>query len=375
MAMVSFKCPRCAKKFSAAPSAYGGVVCPHCGAKLRAPGTDKESPGALVGQTLGQYVLRELIKSSATGAVYKARHGSLPRECAIKVLPQKAANDPAFVERFRREARAVAAINHTAIAQVFEVGDDKGYGFIVMEHVDGESLGDRLKRTGPLPPDAALDLLKQTASALAAAHALGIVHRNIKPANLMVTPSGAVKVMDFGLAKRSGEDVDVTAQGALIGTPLYMAPEVAEGHGADARSDLYSLGATFYCALAGRSPVDAPTTAAIITKLLHEEPLPLPPSVPNPLRGAIHRLLAKDPAKRFQSAQELAAALAAPAAPPPQPRAERAPMPPPLPPAPAGPARESKQARPDRAKVIVLAIIVGIFLVGGIIALVLLLRR
>ncbi len=206
------------------------------------------------------------------------------------------------------EARAAAAIRHPNIIEVYTVGCDKGHEFIAMEFVEGGSLADLLKREGRLPPDRALELLKQVASCLAKAHAVGVLHRDIKPGNLLLTSDGLVKVADFGLAKHEGVDVSVTASGAALGTPLYMAPEVSEGHPADPRSDLYSLGATFYQAIAGRPPFDGQTPAELVRKRLTTEVTPLvdlAPACPPPLSRIIHRLLQKDPADRYASAQSL----------------------------------------------------------------------
>ena len=307
------KCSRCRERFEFEVTGGRHIECPHCGASLRAPAApSKERPDPLVGQTLGQYEIIEVVGRGGMGAVYKARQQSLDRVCAVKVLPRAFAADASFLERFRREARGAAAINHPSVIQVYDVGEERGYYFIAMEFVEGEHLGQSVDREGPLAPDVARDALKQVASALAAAHALGIVHRDIKPSNIMRTPVGLVKVADFGLAKRSGMDIDVTAPGSRLGTPNYMPPEVAYGQPADARSDLYSLGATFYHLLAGRRPFEAKTANQVIHKLLREEPTPLAeaaPACPAKLRRIIERLMARDPAARYQSAAELLEAL------------------------------------------------------------------
>jgi len=266
----------------------------------------------LLGQSLGDFEIVALLGRGGMGAVYKARQASLDRLVAIKVLPQEYAADASFLERFSREARAAAALNHPNIVQVIVVGQDKGHHFIAMELVDGESLSQVLKRVGRLAPDLALAYLKQVASALAKAHAAGIVHRDIKPANLLLTSDGLVKVADFGLAKRAGLDVSVTATGASLGTPLYMPPEIAEAKPSDARSDLYSLGATFYHLLAGRPPFEGATAAELILKHYRAEVQPLgeaAPDAPAALCSIVRRLLRKDPAERFQTAAELLDAL------------------------------------------------------------------
>ncbi len=382
MAKLMAKCPRCGEQFACGPSPDGVVVCPKCGARLRVPAAaaaaSAASPDALLGETLGPYVMREVIGRGAMGSVYKAQHQALGRVCAVKVLPKAFARDPSFVERFRREGRAAAAMNHPNVIQVFDVGEDKGYSYIVMEYVQGETLGERLRRGGALPPDAALGLLKQTAVALGAAHALGIVHRDIKPGNILIATDGVAKVADFGLAKRSGVDIDVTAPGSRLGTPMYMSPEVAQGQPADARSDLYSLGATFYYALTGSYPFDAPSAAAVVAKVLNDEPPPLDtaaPHVPPVLRRAVHRLMAKDPAQRYQTAQQLIDALEGREAPPPKaPKAPKASKRPAAPPMPASPEeRRLARIRQRRRTIIVTLVVVGLLAAIGV-ALVLLLR-
>ena len=319
------KCSQCRQRFEYEKRPDGRVECPHCGAVLLAPRAPQATrPDPLVGHTLGQYEILEVLGRGGMGAVYRARQSSLDRVCAVKVLPRAMAADASFLERFRREARGAAAISHPSVIQVFDVGEERGFHYIAMEFVDGEHLGQVVDREGPLKADAAVDVLKQVASALAAAHALGIVHRDIKPPNLMRTREGLVKVADFGLAKRSGMDIDVTAPGTRLGTPNYMPPEVAHGQPADARSDLYSLGATFYHLVCGTRPFDAKTANQVIHKLLREEPEPLgqvAPGCPPRLRRIIERLMAREPAERYQSAEELLEALegrdaAAPAAAP-----------------------------------------------------------
>jgi len=314
MAKHPAKCPRCGKALEFDTAADEKIVCPGCQALLSMPGKFRPSdkPDPLLGQTLGQFELIELLGRGGMGAVYKARQTSLDRFVAVKVLPRSVSRDPSFVERFQREARSAGAVIHPNIIQVYDVGQDKGFQFISMELVEGESLADLLKREGALPPARAVDLFKQVASALAKAHAAGIIHRDIKPSNILLTPEGLAKVADFGLAKREGVDISVTQTGDSLGTPLYMPPEVCRGEKADARSDLYSLGATFYQALAGKPPFHAATPAAVLAKHLEAEVPPLAqaaPGTPPDLCRIIHRLLRKKPADRFQSADELLEAL------------------------------------------------------------------
>ena len=314
MAKHPARCPKCGGRLEYESAVDERIVCPACRALLSVPGkvkaSDKVDP--LLGQTLGEFEILELIGRGGMGAVYKARQATLDRLVALKILPQSLCRDESFVERFSREARDAAAVNHPNIIQVHAVGNDKGFHYIAMELVEGESLADVLKREGKLAPDRALELFKQVASAVAKAHAAGIVHRDIKPANILLTPDGHAKVADFGLAKRIGTDVSVTHTGAMMGTPLYYPPEAARGERYDTRSDLYSLGATFYHLLAGRPPFEGDSAMALAIKHANDPvpPLkPLAPDAPAALCGVIHRLLQKKPENRFQSADDLFAAL------------------------------------------------------------------
>lgn len=323
------KCPKCGAVVDYATAVGDSLLCPSCHARLRVPaGARPLSPSRtptqtgvppppaladpLVGRTLGEFEIVGIIGRGGMGAVYKARQPALDRLVAIKIIPRTLAQDASFVERFHREARAAAAVRHPNIIEVHTVGKDKGLEFIAMEFVDGESLSALLRREGRLTPDRALGLMKQVASALAKAHSLGIVHRDIKPANILLTSEGIAKVADFGLAKRTGVDVSVTATGQSLGTPLYMPPEVARGRRADQRSDLYSLGATFYHALAGRAPFRGNSETGVLAEQVDGEPLPLEaarPDLPRELCWVIGHLLKKRPEGRFQSAAELDAAL------------------------------------------------------------------
>jgi len=333
------ECPECGRRFEHDPAVDGRVVCPVCEAELLAPACGATPPSSeaptetqsaasrpapddpLIGASLGEFQIVEAVGRGGMGAVYRACQPALSRFVAIKVLPERFAADSDFIERFRREARAAAAIRHPNIIEVYTVGRDAGREFIAMEFVEGGSLAALLRREGRLAPDRALELLKQAASALAKAHAVGVLHRDIKPGNLLLTSDGLLKVADFGLAKHEGVDVSVTASGAALGTPLYMAPEVSEGHPADPRSDLYSLGATFYQAIAGRPPFDGQTPAELARKRLTTEVTPLAQLVPACPRGlcrVIHGLIQRDPADRYPNAQHLLEALNAiesPAAP------------------------------------------------------------
>jgi len=323
------KCPRCGYHLLYETAVDEQLVCPQCQATLAVPGKVKRGDRVdpLLGAKLGQFEILEVLGRGGMASVYRARQTALDRLCAIKVLPKALAKDESFVARFQREARSVAAVSHPNIIEIYDVGNERGYQYIAMELVEGESLSAVLKRDGPLAPALALGFLKQTAAALAAAHAKGIVHRDIKPSNLLVRKDGAIKVADFGLAKRMGSDTGVTRTGQIIGTALYLPPEVAMGERADERSDLYSVGATFYHLISGRPPFEAPTLAELVMKHTESDVPPLSevaPDAPAPVCDIIDRLVRKSRDERFRSAAELldAAAQAEQAisgvAPPPQ---------------------------------------------------------
>lgn len=246
------------------------------------------------------------------GTIFRARQLSMDRVVALKVLAPHLAQNEEFVTRFVREAHTAAAVAHPNIIEVYDIGQNGDTHYIAMEFIDGESLKDVIAREGRVSARRACDIMRQVAMGLAEAHGAGILHRDIKPSNILLTKRDLVKVADFGLAKRPGADVSVTETGQAIGTPLYFPPEAARGQPLDARSDLYSFGATFYHALAGRPPFEGGSATELALKHTQDEPLPLEraaPDVPRALCGIIDRLLRKNPVKRFQSAQELLTAI------------------------------------------------------------------
>jgi len=308
MAKHPAKCPKCGQPLEVETEAGGSIACPHCRAALRVSQKAHvhESPDPLVGQKLGVYELVAVLGRGGMGAVYKARQPSLDRMVAVKVLPASFSGDASFAKRFMREAKSTAAVSHPHIIEIFDYGLDQGRHYIAMELIDGESLSAVLDRQGALPARRTVDLMRQVASALAKAHAAGIVHRDVKPGNILLTRDGVAKVADFGLAKRPEIDANVTADGQALGTPLYMSPEMVRGERVDARSDLYSLGATFYHLLAGRPPFEGTSAYAVALKHSEEEPPPLDkwaPDTPPELCHIVHRLLRKNPAERYQSAE------------------------------------------------------------------------
>jgi serine/threonine protein kinase len=269
-----------------------------------------DRPGVL--GTLGEYEVREVIGAGGMGLVLKAYEPALHRLVAIKVLAPALAGSATARQRFTREAQAAAAVCHENVVAVHGVAEVDGLPYLVMQYVAGESLQDRLDRSGPLEVVEVVRIGLQTAQGLATAHAQGLIHRDIKPANLLLENGLVrVKITDFGLA-RMADDVRLTQNGVLAGTPEYMAPEQARGEVVDHRADLFSLGSVLYACCTGASPFGGATTVAVLRQVCDEAPRPLRalnPEVPAWLEAVILRLLAKEPGQRVQSAGELAALL------------------------------------------------------------------
>ncbi len=258
---------------------------------------------------LGTYEVRGVIGRGGMGVVLKAFDPALHRNVAIKVLsPHLAGNGPAR-RRFLREARAAAAVAHEHVVSVFAVVESAGPPFLVMEYVPGGSLQDRLDRDGPMATADVLRIARQTAAGLAAAHAQGLVHRDVKPANILLENGiERVKLTDFGLA-RAAADASMTQSGLVVGTPHYMAPEQARAEATDHRADLFSLGSTIYAMCTGVPPFRAESPIAVVRRVADDEPRSireLSPEVPAWLEAIVERLHAKDPADRFASASDLA---------------------------------------------------------------------
>ncbi len=264
-------------------------------------------PGSrLIGQMLGGCIVRKLVGRGGMGEVYLAHHRGLNRPVAVKILPENLTAQPEFVQRFLREARSAAQLDHPNIVQVHDVGQRDGLYYIVMQFVDGQSLDDILTRRKKLPVKDAVTVVRKVAQALAAAHAKGIIHRDIKPANIMVTKEGRVKVMDFGLARPVNASLTMT--GEVLGTPYFMAPEQAKGEELDGRSDIYSLGATFFYLLTGRNLFDGGTPFTVAMKHVQEDPPDLSavdPKIPPAVCRIVARMLEKEPAKRPASMDEV----------------------------------------------------------------------
>jgi hypothetical protein len=269
-------------------------------------------------RNLGErYELAQLIAAGGMGQVWRGTDVLLGRPVAVKVLRSEYTGDPTFRARFRAEAQHAAGLSHPNIAAVFDYGETEaadGSGetlaYLVMELVEGEPLSAVLQREGRLPAAVTLSLLEQTASALAEAHRVGLVHRDVKPGNILVRDDGSVKITDFGIAWSAGS-VPLTRTGQVIGTPQYLAPEVAEGHHATPASDVYALGLVGYECLTGHPAFDGDNAVTIALKQVRDDPEPLPDDLPGDVRRLIRHALAKDPAVRMPDGAAFVAAVEA----------------------------------------------------------------
>jgi serine/threonine-protein kinase len=271
-------------------------------------------PGDLVAD---RYELEELVGTGGMSSVFRAHDRQLERRVAIKILHEHYADDPEYLERFRREARAVARLSHPNIVTVIDRGSDDGRQFIVFEHVEGENLKELVVRSGRLSVRRALELALGVADGLAFAHDHGLVHRDVKPQNVLLSREGEVKVTDFGIARSLHVEHGVTQTGTVLGTGEYLAPEQASGKQVSPATDVYSLGVVLWELLAGDVPFDGENFVAVALRHVNEPPPPLRqrrPDVTPRLEAAVERALAKDPARRFPSmtafAKELRACLA-----------------------------------------------------------------
>ena len=288
--------------------------------------------GLTSGSRLGPYEIQSAIGAGGMGEVYRARDTRLERVVAVKVLPEHLSSSPELKTRFEREARAVSALNHPHICHLYDVGSQDGTSFLVMEYLEGESVADRVRK-GPLPLKQALTYGIQIAEALAAAHRAGILHRDLKPGNIMLTPGGA-KLLDFGLAKTSpaltgsaaaissmtpstptmtiaelsSKSRDLTQRGTIMGTFQYMAPEVLQGAEADARSDVFSLGCVLYEMVTGRKAFEGKSQLSVLTAILEKDPESIQqvqPASPPALDHVVRNCLEKNPDDRLQTAQDV----------------------------------------------------------------------
>ena len=260
------------------------------------------------GMTLGgRYELTDRIAIGGMVEVWKARDTVLGRIIAIKILKEEYTGDPNFLRRFRAEAQHTALLNHPGVANVFDYGEEEGSGYLVMELVPGDPLSAILDREKVLSPDRTLSIIAQTARALSAAHAQGLVHRDVKPGNLLIDSKNRVKVTDFGIA-RLADQVPLTATGQVMGTAQYLAPEQATGQQATGASDIYSLGIIGYECLVGHRPFTGESQIAIALAQVNDDPPPMPESIPEPVRALIMSMLSKEPEDRPADADKLATA-------------------------------------------------------------------
>jgi len=266
---------------------------------------------ALIGEVVGGCVINAKIGAGGMGAIYLARHEALRKDVVVKILPPESAANPRTVERFFREARAAAKLEHPNIVQVQDVGTtERGLHYIIMQYVDGKNLEEVLQNEGRMGPDHAVRIVLQIASGLRVAHAAGVIHRDIKAENILFTPQRLAKLTDFGLAKDLNSELKLTADGAMIGTPLYMAPEIGRVKEIDGRVDIYSLGVTFYYLLTGVQPFRGFSALEILSAKAHDQLKPpdehmAGASLPDPHYRVLGKMLEKDRDLRYPDVDSL----------------------------------------------------------------------
>ncbi len=261
-----------------------------------------------VGSVIDGFKLEKEIGRGGMGVVYKAHELSLNRKVALKILSQRLCSDKEFIERFKREARVIAALNHSNIVRILSYGQEQGLYYFAMEYIPGKDLGQILKEKGSIVLDEALSITSQVAGALSEAGSRGVVHRDLKPSNIMLDDMGRAKVTDFGVAHIQDSGVKLTQTGLFLGTPEYSSPEQAAGRPLDVRSDIYALGAVLYRMLSGKPPITGESPLAVVTKIVTETVTPigqLNTALPRPVCNLIDKMMAKDISERFQTPQEV----------------------------------------------------------------------
>lgn len=336
------RCPQCRRRFTVADfQAHRRYKCEPCRAYLEMvpeeilgagpPGSGSEPSAAparkdpFEGRTIGTWQVLRRIAKGGMGAVYLGQHAQSGRKVAIKILTEEYSRMPGIQGRFKREADTTLRLQHPNIVETLEMGQDGPHTYIVSEYVEGGSLADLVVREKKLPPRRAVEIVCDVLSALHHAHGRGVVHRDVKPANVLLTADGRAKVIDFGLAKDAEANTILTLSGNIVGTPAYMAPEQAMGEPAGPPADLYSCGILLYLMLTGRKPFEGKSLVETLRKQIHE---PLPPvrpqnpEVPEALEKVLRKICAKQPAQRYRTLPEAMAALRKAAGLPPGPGAE-----------------------------------------------------
>ncbi|MEV6343165.1 serine/threonine-protein kinase [Actinoplanes sp. NPDC051851] len=311
-----------------------------------------------------RYRLEARLGAGGMGEVWRAVDELLQRTVAVKTMLDSVAGDPDFLRRFAAEATAMARVNHPAVASIHDFGTFRGTTFLVMEFVDGESLADRLKRDGRIAPDETMRLIAQTADGLQAVHDQGLVHRDVKPANLLLRRDGSVVITDFGIAK-SADASRITASGAVLGTPSYLSPEQVLGHPADGRSDVYALGLVAYECLAGERPFAGDNPYAVAFQRVQEAPRTIAVPLSGTVRAVVERALTVSPEERWATAAEFAAAARASAGPT-GPAGAAVPVAPPMPLTPGTDGRKPGADGRKRTRLALLAGAVALVVAAGI---------
>lgn len=291
--------------------AIGGQAKPSSGDNKESS-IDENSDDPLLGNIIGSCLIKKLIGIGGMGKVYKAEHMRLRKPIAIKILSGEFGDNKDFVQRFYREARMAAILEHANIVSVYDVGEDKGLHYITMQYVDGISLSSYIQQKGKLDLYDALDILDKIARGLSCAESNNIVHRDIKPGNILLTKDGGTKIVDFGLSKNVSGATMLTEAGMLMGTPHYMSPEQCSGDVVDHRTDIYSLGATAYYMLSGEKPFTGNTPMEVIRLQKKGQLTPLKaanPEVPEIVAAIVAKMMAKDPKDRYQTNTEVIEAI------------------------------------------------------------------